>query len=487
VPKNWAWVQLGDIVLKLTDGTHHSPTSFQSGDYLYISAKNIKDDGVSLDEVSYVSTAVHNEIYARCNPEKGDVLYIKDGATTGVVTVNDLDEPFSMLSSVALLKLPTGVYNRLLVAFLRSPFFYGQMRGFMKGAALPRVTLKRMAPALLPLPPRAEQERIVAKVDELMTLLNQLEATQRERESRRSALRTALLQRLTVSDRDEVSTREDVRFFLDRSPRLVTKPEHVTEIRRSILDLAVQGRLVQQEVTDSPAAESLAACDTVRAKIASKDRRATSDAQELLSSEHRWKVPRTWEWRGLADLVLFIDYRGRTPTKIARGVRLITAKNVRRGYLSLHPEEFISESEYDSWMTRGLPAIGDILFTTEAPMGNAAVVRLTEKFGLAQRVINFRPYSSIDPDFLVLQLTSDPFQRILDLTATGLTAKGIKAAKLKRLPTAVPPLAEQQRIVAKVDELMTVCDKLEAALASAQTGRERLLEVLLHEALAGAG
>jgi type I restriction enzyme S subunit len=335
------------------------------------------------------------------------------------------------------------------------------------------------------LPPHSEQQRIVTMIDQMMALCDQIEATHRERDARRDALRTASLQRLTAWDRDDAWIQEDVRFFLDLSQRLITKPEHVVEIRRSIMDLAVRGRLVQQEATDVPAAESLAASDLVRSKTASKDRRAKSEVQELLSAEHRWEIPATWEWRGLADLVLFIDYRGKTPTKTTEGIRLITAKNVRRAHLALDPVEFISEIEYGRWMTRGLPEVGDVLFTTEAPMGNAAVVRLTEKFALAQRVINFRPYGAIDPDFLVLQLTSDPFQEILDRTATGLTAKGIKAAKLKRLPTAIPPLAEQHRIVAKVDELMTVCDELEVALASAQTDRGRLLEALLHEALAG--
>jgi type I restriction enzyme S subunit len=84
----------------------------------------------------------------------------------------------------------------------------------------------------------------------------------------------------------------------------------------------------------------------------------------------------------------------------------------------------------------------------------------------------------------VLQILSQPFQTILDKTATGLTAKGIKAAKLKRLPIAVPPLAEQHRIVAKVDELMALCDRLEAQLATIQTQSRRLLESTLHQALA---
>ena len=175
LPISWSWCRLIDLLTKLTDGTHHSPPNFAKGDFKYITAKNIKSEGVSLDEITYVSKEVHDEIFARCDPAMGDVLYIKDGATTGIVTVNNLDEQFSMLSSVALLKLPKSIYNRLLVYFLRSPFFYSQMRGFMKGAAITRVTLKRMAPTLIPLPPLAEQHRIVAKVDELMALCDELE------------------------------------------------------------------------------------------------------------------------------------------------------------------------------------------------------------------------------------------------------------------------------------------------------------------------
>ncbi len=187
LPASWSWVRLVNVLTKLTDGTHFSPSNAPSGDFKYITAKNIKPQGVYLDNVTYVTAQAHAEIFARCDPRKGDILYIKDGATTGVVTVNDLDEQFSMLSSVALLKVPNGLFNRLLVEFLRSPFFFEQMRGFMKGAAIPHVTLKRMGPALLPFPPLAEQHRIVAKVDELMALCDQLEAqlTTTQTDSRR--------------------------------------------------------------------------------------------------------------------------------------------------------------------------------------------------------------------------------------------------------------------------------------------------------------
>ncbi|MDW1133231.1 restriction endonuclease subunit S, partial [Mannheimia haemolytica] len=97
IPESWVWVRLGDICLKITDGTHHSPPNIDKGDFLYITAKNIKKDGLDLSKISYVTKEIHNEIFSRCNPEKGDILYIKDGATTGVSIINTLNEPFSML------------------------------------------------------------------------------------------------------------------------------------------------------------------------------------------------------------------------------------------------------------------------------------------------------------------------------------------------------------------------------------------------------
>jgi len=131
-------------------------------------------------------------------------------------------------------------------------------------------------------------------------------------------------------------------------------------------------------------------------------------------------------------------------------------------------------------------ADSDLLFTTEAPMGNAAVVTLEEKFALAQRTICFRLFGNLDPEFVALQILSPPFQRLLDATSTGLTAKGIKAAKLKRLPFAAPPLGEQKRIVGKVRELLEILDQMELALAATSRRRQALLDATLREALVSA-
>ena len=174
IPESWKWVNLKEITTKITDGTHHSPPNFERGEYMYVTAKNIKDQGVICSNITYVSQNVHNEIYARCDPCLGDVLLIKDGATTGVVTVNNLNRPFSMLSSVALLKMPEKMCAWYLVYILRSDLFHKGLRSQMKGTGITRITLNQIEQLMIPLPPLAEQKRIVAKLEELLPLCERL-------------------------------------------------------------------------------------------------------------------------------------------------------------------------------------------------------------------------------------------------------------------------------------------------------------------------
>lgn len=188
IPENWVWCRLGEACMKITDGTHHSPTNTPTGDFMYVTAKNIKDEGVDLSNITYVTKDVHQEIYSRCDPEYGDILYIKDGATTGIVTVNDIDEPFSLLSSVALLKLDDNVYNRFLMYVMRSPVYYDSTRNNMYGVALTRVTLAKINNSIIPLPPLSEQQRIVAKLDELMAYCDALEVSIKESQQQNELL-----------------------------------------------------------------------------------------------------------------------------------------------------------------------------------------------------------------------------------------------------------------------------------------------------------
>lgn len=160
-PYGWEMRRLQDVCKKLTDGTHFSPKSFSSGDYKYITAKNIKIDGFDFTGLSYVPEAVHRSIYERCNPEYGDILYIKDGATTGIAMINTLHEEFTILSSIALIKYDRSLLNGIfLKTLMNSQPFYAAMRNNMGGAAITRLTVKKLCDTIVLVPPLALQKQL---------------------------------------------------------------------------------------------------------------------------------------------------------------------------------------------------------------------------------------------------------------------------------------------------------------------------------------
>ncbi len=164
-------------------------------------------------------------------------------------------------------------------------------------------------------------------------------------------------------------------------------------------------------------------------------------------------VPEHWDVRRFVHSVVErADYRGATPQKTERGVFLVTAKNVRRGWIDYErSEEFIDPADYNTVMRRGLPKVDDLLFTTEAPLGHAALVDRTD-IAFAQRVIRFRPDLSLfRAVFLLKSVLSPYFQSQLIRRATGSTAQGIKASKLSELRIVAPPLAEQSTLLQWID------------------------------------
>jgi type I restriction enzyme S subunit len=438
------------------------------GDFLYITAKNIKEDGVKLDNVSYVSSKVHEEIYARCNPEPGDILYIKDGATTGIVTVNNLEEPFSMLSSVALLKLPPCIFNQLVVLFLRSPFFYEQMRSFMKGAAITRVTLKRMGPALLPLPPLAEQHRIVAKVDELMALLDRLESARTARETTRNRLTTASLTRLTAPDTKPEDFPNHARFALDALPALTKRLDQLKTLRQTILNLAVRGKLVEQDPNEEPA----------EIEIKREDALGTNDGAFLL--------PNSWTW---------IDVNAVARTRLGKMLDKVKNKGRPRPYLrNLNVRWFdfdlsdLFEMPFeDAELGEFNLKRGDVLICEGGEPGRAAVWDERASGIYFQKAIHrVRFAEPVMPEFFVIALKSSADDGRLEENLTGTGIKHFTGRALRAFRFPLPPLAEQHRIVAKVDILMALCDRLEATILASDTIRSHLLENLLYEPLATA-
>lgn len=231
------------------------------------------------------------------------------------------------------------------------------------------------------------------------------------------------------------------------------------QLKASILQYAIQGKLVEQRPEEGTAEDLY--------NLIKENHPVLKESKgDLVFDAIDFDIPENWKWVELNQLYEFVDYRGKTPNKISEGVFLITASNIRQGYMDYTRKEHISKDEYETRKSRGITVKGDLLFTTEAPMGYAAICDL-EECSCGQRVITFKEYvnNTAFPKLFMFFILSPSFQKELIDNCTGTTAKGIKADKLKHLRLPLPPIEEQHRIVAKIEELLPFVDRYAEAYA----------------------
>ena len=259
-----------------------------------------------------------------------------------------------------------------------------------------------------------------------------------------------------------------------------TQLTHLKLLRQQILTDAMQGKLDVPRAVGERGADLLSRIQAEKAKTVKK----AKPLSEIKADDIPFDIPEHWTWCRLGDIFKFIDYRGKTPVRTDTGVRLISAKNIKMGYIDNNPIEYIDENHYDSWMVRGFPKNGDLLFVTEGhTMGFVAQIDLDFKYILAQRTICLQPYSYDYSSFTKYLIMSEPIQRKIKSMATGAAATGVKSSKLKELVIPLPPLSEQIAIVSKIESLMALCNKLEVNIRQNQEYTQMLYQTALREAL----
>jgi type I restriction enzyme S subunit len=200
LPKGWQCKKLSSVCEKIQDGSHFSPQVQynEPGEnrFMYITAKNIRNDHMDLKKLIYVDRDFHESIYRRCNPEFGDVLLTKDGVNTGEVTLNSLSVPFSLLSSVCIFKpVRTELKGEFLKYFIQSPFGSKIITNSMTGTAIKRIILRKIKDAEIVLPPIQEQQQIVNELESKLTVSDKIEETIKESLQQAETLRQSILKK----------------------------------------------------------------------------------------------------------------------------------------------------------------------------------------------------------------------------------------------------------------------------------------------------
>lgn len=255
------------------------------------------------------------------------------------------------------------------------------------------------------------------------------------------------------------------------------------QLKNSILQWAIQGKLVPQNPKEGSG-------DDLFQKLKPFHNNIKPCKDSLDYSSFEFEIPSNWKMVQMIEIFNFVDYRGKTPNKINKGIFLITASNIKSGFMEYTRKEYISEEEYEDRKSRGITHKGDLLFTTEAPMGNSALCDLNV-CSCGQRIITLQEYKKdvVLPKLFMFFILSPQFQMQLLDNCTGTTAKGIKAEKLKHLLIPLPPLAEQKRIVAKLEQVLPLAEEYGAAQEQLDKLNKELPEALkksiLQEAIQG--
>jgi type I restriction enzyme S subunit len=484
VPLNWIWARmgaLGDTNVGLT----YSPADVGDSGYPVLRSNNIQDGKIDLSGLVRVRTRPKDSAMV----QKGDILICARNGSRALVgkaaLIEELPEPMAFGAFMSVFRSPINKYLHL---FILSPLFR-EVIDEVNTTTINQITQANLLSTLVPLPPLAEQVRIVAKVDEMMGLCDGLEATRGSRERMRDRLTAASLARLNAPD--PKTFQADARFALDALPALTTRPDQIKQLRQTILNLAVRGRLVPPDVNDEPAPEWL--LRTFGNRTAESGKKSKTLVAPLEDVSAGYSMPDSWVWMQLGRLVTVIDagwspqcenHPRSDPNKW--GVLKTTAVQTLAFDFMQHkelPTKFKPRPQHEA-------QVGDILVTRAGPknrVGVSCVVDRTEpRLMISDKLIRFRLIEGLSPRFIALTLNAGVTNAAIEEAKSGMAVMqmNISQDKLRAVPVPLPPLAEQYRIVGKVDALMALCDRLEASLAATAATRRRLLDALLAEALA---
>jgi type I restriction enzyme S subunit len=315
------------------------------------------------------------------------------------------------------------------------------------------------------------------RVDELMGLCDALEAAQKTRNTLRQSLRASALDALmTAPSDDELSTAWA--FVRDNWDTMSDRPEDIEGLRQMIVHLAVKGKLGTQDINDDSAQTTFDSWKEYRDGLFKVQKDHGSEYSRMINKlssikevEGFFVAPKKWIFAHLIELsILIVDCHNKTAPAVLEGIPLIRTSNIRDRKLNFKGMKYVDQETYEFWSRRCLPKPGDIIFTREAPMGEAAIIPEDMQVCLGQRTMLIRTVNNfVDKYFLLLALTDPDLIGRISHNAVGMTVKHLRVKDVEQIVLAIPPLAEQKRIVSKVEELMQLCDQLETHLRQQQT------------------
>ena len=476
IPENWQWVRLGNVGQIRGGGTPKTnyPDYFVEkgipwltpADLYKLKEKFITRGKRDISEIGLKKSS------AQLMPA-GTVIF-SSRAPIGYVAIalNELTTNQGFKSCIPFVM----EMNEYIYYFLK--FAGKEIDRNASGTTFKEVSGKIVSHILLPLPPLKEQKRIVAKVDQLMSLCDQLEARQQKKHEQRILLNNAALDKLLTAPTPEEFAQHWQRIC-DNFDLLYDAPETVGQLRQAILQLAVQGKLVEQDPGDEPAAVLLEKIHVEKERLVKEKKiKKIKIFPPVEEKKIPFTIPKEWMFVRFYNVATIA-------TNLVKPMHYldlphIAPDNIEKQTGKLYPYRTIREDKVNSG--KHLFHSGQILYSKIRPnLAKATIINFEGLCSADMYPINSHIYSK----YLLKYLLSPTFIKMAVKKDTRVAIPKINQAELNKILIPVPPLEEQKRIVAKVDQLMALCDELEAGLVQAQTDGGKLMEAVVHHVLAG--
>lgn len=478
LPKGWEWVRLNNFGIWKSGSTpSRQNSSFYGGDIPWVKSGEVKRGRISETEEKITQTALDN-CSLHLNPI-GSVLIAMYGANIGEVGVLEIEATTNQ--AVCACKPYSGISNIYLIHLITSlkEDFIAQGAG----AAQPNISREKIVNTIVPLPPLAEQHRIVARIDQLMARCDKLEKLRAEREQKRLTVHTAALNRLLTAQESNTFT-DAWQFIIRHFGELYSVRENVAELRKAILQLAIMGKLVPQGPHDQPAKKLLQEIEAEKKRLVNEGKiKAPKPLPSIKPEEVPFSLPESWEWARLGNLVNVKSSKRIFESDYCEtGIPFYRSREIgelaRNGFCE--DRLFISEEKYFEISNEyRVPKPGDILLTSVGSIGGCWKVDDRKFYYKDGNVTQLETGAYIDSSYIIRFINSNLFTGQVLESVSGTAYNALTIIKINSLKFPLPPLMEQRRIVAKIDQLMTLCDELEKQIDISTQKQTSLLSAVM--------
>ena len=483
LPVGWEWVRFGSIAQHNAGKTLDSRrNSGEPRDYLTTS--NLYWGRFDLTEVRQMQ--IKEDELEKCTAQKGDLL-ICEGGEAGRAAVWEEDRKICFQNHVHRVRFYGDINPYYAYRFFEQINATGEIEKYRKGVGISNMSGKSLASITFPLPPKDMQQKIVAKVDELMALCDKLEQQQTDNnETHQTMVETLLATLTTVADPAEfaVSWQRIAAHF----DTLFTTEESIDQLKQTILHLAVMGKLSSPNSDDSPIEKLLE-----QIAIEKKSLEMTGKEEKILETEIGLAKKDLHGNNVKLKARTFCDFitKGTTPSKnelIPQGdVPFLKVYNIVNNELDfVYRPIFISKEVHETKLKRSKVFPGDVIMNIVGPpLGKVAIV--TDEYSewnMNQALAVFRPLAGIYNRYIYYVLSTNSVLKSVLEEVRGMAGQdNLSLEQCRDLSISIPSLEEQHRIVAKVDELMTLCDTLKERLHKAQITQVQLADAIIEQAL----